>query len=109
MARDLTHGGAAVPQEDGSEPSPTRGATGEKGQALPGHWDGQLCRLATRGTGVGSLSLLQGNFLTQESNWALLRCRWILYQLSMLPYVLGIALLPISANLTSEETGAQRG
>ena len=33
-------------------------------------------------TGVGSLSLLQQVFLTQESNWGLLHCRWILYQLS---------------------------
>ena len=33
-------------------------------------------------TGVGSLSLLQWIFLTQESNWGLLHCRWILYQLS---------------------------
>ena len=33
-------------------------------------------------TGRGSLSLLQGIFLTQESNWGLLHCRWILYQLS---------------------------
>ena len=32
-------------------------------------------------TGVGSLSLLQGIFLTQELNWGLLHCRWILYQL----------------------------
>ena len=32
--------------------------------------------------GVGSLSLLQGNFLTQESNWSLLHCRQILYQLN---------------------------
>ena len=32
-------------------------------------------------TGVGSLSLLQGIFLTQESNWGLLHCRQILYQL----------------------------
>ena len=36
----------------------------------------------TKDTGVGSLSLLQGIFVTQESNWGLLRCRWILYQLS---------------------------
>ena len=28
-----------------------------------------------KNTGVGSLSLLQGNFLTQESNWGLLHCR----------------------------------
>ena len=31
---------------------------------------------------VGSLSLLQGNFLTQESNWGLLHCRQIIYQLT---------------------------
>ena len=37
-----------------------------------------------KNTGVGSLSLLQGNFLTQELNWGLLHCRWILYQLSYL-------------------------
>ena len=33
-------------------------------------------------TGVGSLALLQQIFPTQESNWGLLHCRWILYQLS---------------------------
>ena len=33
-------------------------------------------------TGVGILSLLQGNFLIQESNWSLLHCRRIIYQLS---------------------------
>ena len=32
-------------------------------------------------SGVGSLSLHQGIFLTQESNPGLLHCRWILYQL----------------------------
>ena len=36
----------------------------------------------TKYTGVGSLSLLQGIFPTQESNWGLLHCRQILYQLS---------------------------
>ena len=35
-----------------------------------------------KNTGVGSLSLLQGIFLIQESNWGLLPCRPILYQLS---------------------------
>ena len=30
-----------------------------------------------RNTGLGSLSLLQGNFPTQESNWGLLHCRLI--------------------------------
>ena len=33
-------------------------------------------------TGVGSLFLLQGIFSTQESNWGLLHCRQILYQLN---------------------------
>ena len=33
-------------------------------------------------TGVGSLSLLQGIFLTQESNQGLAHCRQILYPLS---------------------------
>ena len=35
-----------------------------------------------KNTGVGSLSLLQRIFPTQESNWGLLHGRWILYQLS---------------------------
>ena len=35
-----------------------------------------------KNTGMGSLSLLQGIFLTQELNQGLLHCRWILYQLS---------------------------
>ena len=35
-----------------------------------------------KNTGVGSLSLLQGNFPTQELNQGLLHCRQILYQLS---------------------------
>ena len=33
-------------------------------------------------TGVGSLSLLQGIFQTQELNRGLLQCKWILYHLS---------------------------
>jgi len=36
----------------------------------------------TKNTGVGSLSLLQGIILTQESNQGLLHCRQILYQVS---------------------------
>ena len=36
----------------------------------------------TKNTGVGSLSLLQGIFLTMESNWGLLHCKQILYELS---------------------------
>ena len=35
-----------------------------------------------KNTGVGSLSLLQQIFPTQELNWGLLHCRWILYHLS---------------------------
>ena len=35
-----------------------------------------------KNTGVGSLSLFQGIFPTQESNRGPLHCRWILYQLS---------------------------
>ena len=36
----------------------------------------------TKNTGVGSHSLLQHVFPTQESNWSLLHCRQVLYQLS---------------------------
>ena len=35
-----------------------------------------------KNTGVGSLSPLQGNFLTQESNRHLLHCRCVLHQLN---------------------------
>ena len=35
-----------------------------------------------KNTGMGSLSLLHVNFLTQELNLGLLHCRWILYHLS---------------------------
>ena len=35
-----------------------------------------------KNTGVHTLSLLQGIFPTQESNWCLLHCRQILYQLN---------------------------
>ena len=45
--------------------------------SLPSEPPGKL-----KNTGVGSLSLLHGIFLTQESNQGLLHCRWILYQLS---------------------------
>ena len=46
--------------------------------------------------GVGSLSLPQKIFTTQELNWGLLHCRWILYQVScqgspfLLPCVLNL-------------------
>ena len=35
-----------------------------------------------KNTEVGSLSLLQQIFPTQESNWGLLHCSWILHQLN---------------------------
>ena len=44
---------------------------------LPSEWPGEPMN-----TGMGSLSLLQGIFLTQELNQSLLHCRWILFQLS---------------------------
>ena len=40
------------------------------------------CSAPGKNTGVGCLSLLQGIFLTQESNPGLLLCRQILYRLS---------------------------
>ena len=45
-----------------------------------------------KNTEVGSLSLLQGSFPTQESNQGLLHCRWILYQLSYLGSQLWISI-----------------
>ena len=52
----------------------------------------------TKNTGVDSLSLLQGMFPTQESNWGLLHCRLILYQLSQKgsPRILEWVAYPIS-------------
>ena len=41
----------------------------------------------SKNTGKGSLSLLQGSFLTQESNQGLWHFRWILYQLSYQIYI----------------------
>ena len=45
-------------------------------------WTIQFMEVSRQNTGVGSLSLLQGIFLTQESNQGLLHCRWVLNQLS---------------------------
>ena len=48
-------------------------------------------------TGVGSLSLLQKIFPTQESNQGLLHCRWIPHQLSSQGSLgLALRLTPIS-------------
>jgi len=49
--------------------------------------------------GVGSLSLLQGIFPTQESNQGLLCCRWTLYQLSYQESPVEGVGLPLNLNL----------
>ena len=46
------------------------------GDSLPAEPQGK-----PKNTGMGSLSLLQRIFLTQELNQGLLHCRWILYHL----------------------------
>ena len=48
-----------------------------------------------KNTGVSSLSLLQWIFLTQESNWGLLHCRWILYQQSYQGSPFSVPMKPI--------------
>ena len=50
-----------------------------------------------KNTGMGSLSLLQWIFLTQELNQGLLLCRRILYQLSYQgsPFNVNISLIPV--------------
>ena len=52
-----------------------------RGSSQPRDWTHEPQR-KPKNTGVGSLSLLQGIFLTQESNQGLLQCRRILYQVS---------------------------
>ena len=47
-----------------------------------------------KNTGVGSLSLLQQIFLTQESDRGLLHCRWIPYQLSYQGSLIDLVSLP---------------
>ena len=60
-------------------------------QSCPTLWDPLDCSLPrllcpwnfpSKNTGVGSRSLLQGTFPTQELSPGLLHCRWILHQLS---------------------------
>jgi len=53
-----------------------------------------------KNTGVVSLSLLQGIFPTQESNWGLLHGRWILYQLSYQGSLTTIQVLPNNKLIT---------
>ena len=52
-----------------------------------------------KNTGVGTLSLLQWIIPTQELNWGLLHCRWILYQLCFQgsPRILEWAAFPFSS------------
>ena len=59
---------------------------------------------------MGSLSLLQRTFLTQESNWRLLQCRQILYQLSYQgsPQFLESDLIARSIQSESNLMGMQR-
>ena len=63
----------------------SRGSSQTQDQTQVSHIAGTFFTIwATRepkNTGVGNLSLLQGIFPNQESNWGLLHCRWILYQL----------------------------
>ena len=63
-----------------------------------------------KNTGVGCYALLQGIFPTQESNWGLLHCRWILYQLSYQgSWYLFLDLQNPNRSWTlGEETGVQR-
>ena len=58
-------------------------------------------KLPGQNTGVGSLSLLQGIFLTQGSNPGLPHCRWTLYQLSHKgsPRILEWVAFPFSRDL----------
>ena len=56
---------------------PTQGSPALQVDSLPAEPPGK-----PKNTGVGSLSLLQRIFPTQESNWGILHSRQILYQLS---------------------------
>ena len=58
-------------------PGITPGSPALQADSLPAEPQGK-----PKNTGVGSLSLFQRIFLTQESNQGLLYCRQILYQLS---------------------------
>ena len=62
----------------------TRGSSQPRDQTQVSHIDSLPAEPQgnPKNTVVGSLSLLQWIFLTQELNWGLLHCRQILYQLS---------------------------
>ena len=59
---------------------------GESGEVKVAQLCATLCNPG-HDPGVGRLSLLQGSFLTQESNQGLWHFRWILYQLSYQIYI----------------------
>ena len=60
---------------------------------------------------MGSLSLLRGIFPTQESNWGLLHCRWILYQLSSQGSLIMLKILHVRLQqyMNCEIPGVQAG
>ena len=64
-----------------------------------------------KNTGVGSLSLLQRNFLTQELDWGLLPCGWTLGQLSYegSPCPLHTAPLWVPEHVGSAPSAVHRG
>ena len=68
-------GGGSLSLLQGNLPNP--GSPKLRADSLPAEPQGK-----SKSTGMGSLSLLQQIFLTQESNQGLLHCMWILYQLS---------------------------
>ena len=68
----------AMPSSRGSSnPEIKPGSPAMQADSLPSEPPGK-----SKNIGVGSLSLPQGNFLTEESNRCLLHCRHILHQLS---------------------------
>ena len=60
----------------------SRGSSQPRDRAHVSHITGRFFAGKPKNTGVGSLSLLQGIFPTQESNRGLLHRRQILYRLS---------------------------
>ena len=69
---------AVMPSSRGSsQPRDRNQVSGIAGNSLSAEPQGKPKNIA-----VGSLSLFQWVFLTQESNWSLLYCRQILYQLT---------------------------
>ena len=70
-------GSVSLLQGNLSNPGIEPGSSALQADSLPAE-----PQVKPKNTGVGSLSLLQGIFLTQKLNQSLLHCRQILYQLS---------------------------